>query len=97
MVSVRDPARAGPADPRVVVVAADEAAGAGVLPEEVPGIRRRAAAEEPVAEIADLHDGRAAADGPPGERAERRKLPVEVARETHFPDARQIDHPRLSG
>ena len=97
MVLVRDSPGTGPADLPVVVVAADEAADAGILPEEVPGMRRRGAIEKPVAEIADLHYGHLPALHAPGERVERRKHPVDVAHEEHFPDAGEIDHPYLSG
>ena len=79
------------------MVAADEAAGIGILPEEVPRIRRREAIEKPVAEIANLHDGHSPAPHAPGERVERRKHPVDVAHQKHFPNVGEIDYPRLSG
>ncbi|MCY3872990.1 MAG: hypothetical protein OXF88_01695 [Rhodobacteraceae bacterium] len=50
MAPVRDSPRHDAADPRVVVVSADEAAGAGMLLEEFPGTRRRAVILKPVAE-----------------------------------------------
>ncbi len=96
MVPVRDSPRHDAADPRVVVVAADEAAGAGMLLEEFSGTRRRAVILKPVAEIADLHDILPAARHAPGKHVERRKHPFDVAHEKHFPDAGEIDHPRVS-